>query len=133
MDSLDDDGTAYGAEEAELEAALVQELAEVEREVNALDEDQEMGGVENIAGPRNGESTKDVDDEESDAGSEDLEAESSGSDEEDLEEDEGGDGDGDEDVEMGDDGDQKGNSSGNKQADPAAQQHPQQQSEVMVH
>jgi len=133
VDSLDDDGAAYGAEEAELEAALVQELAEVEREVNALDEDQEMAGVENATGPRNEESTKDDDDEESDAGSEDLEAESSGSDEEDLEEDEGGDGDGDEDVEMGDDGDQKGNSSGNKQADPTAQRHPQQQSEVMVH
>jgi histone chaperone ASF1 len=133
-DGLDDDGTAYGAEEAELEAALVKELADVEREVTAFDEDQEMGGIENTTSARNGELTKDDDDEESEAGSEDLEAESSGSDEEDLEEDEGGEGDGDEDVEMGDDGDQKGDdSAGNKQADPTTQPQPQQQSEVMVH
>ena len=54
-DSLDDDGAAYGAEEAELEAALVKELAEVEREVNAFEEDQEMGGVENTTGVHSGE------------------------------------------------------------------------------
>src|SRR5215471_17792276 len=100
VDSLDDDGTAYGAEEAELEAALVKELAEAERR-DGVDEDQEMGGTETITAPRNEGSAKDDDDDESDAGSEDLEAESSGSDDEDLEEDEGGEGEGDEDVEMG--------------------------------
>jgi histone chaperone ASF1 len=108
---LDDDGAAYGAEEAELEAALVKELEEVEHQGG---EDQEM----EVTGPR--------EDDDSDAGSEDLEAESSGSEEEDLEEDEAGDGD--EDVEMADDAEPKGEASG-----AAAQQPQQHQPELMVH
>ncbi|PGH18893.1 histone chaperone ASF1 [Polytolypa hystricis UAMH7299] len=117
-DGLDDDGAAYGAEEAEMQAALEEELAKVEQE--APGDDQEMGGV-----------VRD-EDEESEAGSEDLEAESSGSDDEEDEED-GGEGEGDDDIEMGDDAEDKGEPSGNGQPNPATEQRQQQQSEVMVH
>jgi histone chaperone ASF1 len=108
-DRLDDDSNAYGAEEAELEAALVKEL----EEANKQGEDQEMEGGEVTAG--------NDDDDVSDAGSEDLEEESE-DDEDELDEDEAGDGD--EDVEMGDDSEQKDESG--KPAHPA-------QPEVMVH
>ncbi|KKZ62492.1 histone chaperone ASF1 [[Emmonsia] crescens] len=130
-DVLDDDGTGYGAEEAELEAALLKELQEVEK-IQTADtpgEDQEMGDVSEPAAPSKEEEADDNDND-SDAGSEDLEAESSGSDDED-EDDEGGEGDGDDDVEMGDDTEQKGDSS--HQAKPPAEQRQQQQSELMVH
>ena len=93
-----DDGTAYGAEEAELEEALKADLQQTEAELAAVpdaDGDAAMGGVE-------GPSAKE-DDDESDNGSEDLEAESSGSEDEDEEEGEEG---GDEDMEMGEAGTQ---------------------------
>ncbi|KAJ5439773.1 Histone chaperone asf1 [Penicillium daleae] len=108
-DRLDDDSNAYGAEEAELEAALVKEL----EEANKQGEDQEMEGGDVTAG--------NDDDDVSDAGSEDLEEESE-DDDDDLDEDEAGDGD--EDVEMGDDSEQKDES-----GKPAHQPQP----EVMVH
>lgn len=101
---MDDDGSAYGAEEAELEAALMKELEEAER----LGDDQDMEG-----------------DDDSEAGSEDLEAESIGDEEEDLEEEEAGEGD--EDVEMADDAEPKEN------AGASAQQSQQHQPELMVH
>ncbi|KAF3387345.1 Histone chaperone asf1 [Penicillium rolfsii] len=107
-DRLEDDSNAYGAEEAELEAALVKEL----EEANKQGEDQEMEGGEATAG--------NDDDDVSDAGSEDLEEESEDDDDE-LDEDEAGDGD--EDVEMGDDSEQKDESG------KPAHQAP----EVMVH
>lgn len=115
-DQLDDDGTAYGAEEVELENALLKELEEVdtqevEGEGEGEGEDHDMEGTATAA-------AGDIDDA-SDAGSEDLEAESSGSEEEDLEEEEAGDGD--DDVEMADD------------TNSGAAQPPQRQSEVMVH
>ncbi|KAJ6105831.1 Histone chaperone asf1 [Penicillium capsulatum] len=116
-DGLDDDSNAYGQEEAELEAALVKELEESnkqgEGEPEPEGEDQEMAGGEETAG-------KD-DDEDSDAGSEDLEEESDDDDDELDEEEAGG---GDDDVEMGDDSEQK------DEAGKAA--HPPRQ-EVMVH
>ncbi|KAJ5891828.1 Histone chaperone asf1 [Penicillium subrubescens] len=108
-DRLDDDSNAYGAEEAELEAALVKEL----EEANKQGDDQEMEGGEVTAG--------NDDDDVSDAGSEDLEEESEDDDDE-LDEDEAADGD--EDVEMGDDSEQKDES-----GKPAHQAQP----EVMVH
>jgi len=94
-DVIDDDGAAYGAEEVELEEALIKEEAALAAE----GEDMEMAGAEDTAGP----ATAPDDDDDSDAGSEDLEAESSGSDEE-IEEEEG---EGDEDMEMGEDGEAK--------------------------
>ncbi|KAK2809874.1 Histone chaperone asf1 [Emmonsiellopsis sp. PD_5] len=124
-DVLDDDGAAYGAEEVELEAALIKELEEAEQKGGEPAEDQEMGGVEPALPVES--SAKEDDDNASDAGSEDLEAESSGSDEDD-DDDEGGEGDGDDDVEMGDDSEQKGDNPANPPA-----QHQQQQSELMVH
>ncbi|KAI9771461.1 MAG: Histone chaperone asf1 [Geoglossum simile] len=93
-DTIDNDGSTYGADEEE------DELAE-ELEVEAEGEDAEMVGAEDTAGPSNGITAEVVD--EDDAGSEDLEAESSGSEEDDIEEDEG-EGDVDEDIDMGDDG-----------------------------
>ncbi|KAL1953138.1 hypothetical protein VTO42DRAFT_3552 [Malbranchea cinnamomea] len=108
VDNLDDDGTAYGAEEAELQAALEKELEELERQQG---EDQEMEGMDD-----------------SDVGSEDLEAESSGS-EDDLEEEEAADED--EDIEMEDDEDQKGDVS-KPEANPVSDGH-QQHTGVMVH
>ena len=107
-DNLEDDSNAYGAEEAELEAALVKELEDAAKQEQG--EDQEMDGGEATAGK------EDDEDDVSDAGSEDLEEESD-DDDDDLDEDEAGEGD--DDVEMGDDSEQK----------PA----PQPQAEVMVH
>jgi histone chaperone ASF1 len=109
-DQLDDDGAGYGAEEVELENALIKELEETEHQDG---EDHEMEGTVTAAAAATAE-----DDDASDAGSEDLEAESSESEEEDLEEEDAGDGD--DDVEMADD------------ANPSAHA-PQAQPEVMVH
>ncbi|KAJ5594794.1 uncharacterized protein N7459_001002 [Penicillium hispanicum] len=95
-DNLDDDSGAYGAEEAELEAALVKELEDNNKPEPG--EDHEMDGGEATAGK------EDEEDEVSDAGSEDLEEESD-DDDDDLDEDEAGEGD--DDVEMGDDSEQK--------------------------
>jgi histone chaperone ASF1 len=90
-DQLDDDETKYGAEEAEMQAALEQELETIENGTTKQDGDAEMAGTEEAA-------TKTVeDDEASEAGSEDLEQESSDDDEGDEEEEEEA-----EDVEMGD-------------------------------
>ncbi|KAB8071605.1 histone chaperone asf1 [Aspergillus leporis] len=116
-DILDDDSAAYGAEETELEAALVRELADAERDVKT--EDHEMEGAEPTA------SKEDEEEDISDAESEDIEDESD-DDDEDLDEEEGGDGD--DDVEMGDDSEQKDDG---PKADPTSQ-HPH-QPEVMVH
>jgi len=91
-DNLDDDSNAYGAEERELEAALVKELEEANKGEN--DDDHEMEGAEATAGNEGEE--EDI----SDAESEDLEEESDDDDDE-LDEDEAGEGD--EDVEMGED------------------------------
>ncbi|KAL9001091.1 MAG: hypothetical protein Q9188_005525 [Gyalolechia gomerana] len=118
-DAVEDDGTAYGAEEAELEAAEAE--AEVTEGVKEDKEDEEMGGADDTAGP----AVAKAEDDESDAGSEDLEAESSGSEEEDIEEEEG-DGEADEDMDMGEDTAQ---TSAGKE--PAIQG--QHQGEVMVH
>ncbi|RAO64474.1 uncharacterized protein BHQ10_000486 [Talaromyces amestolkiae] len=109
-DQLDDDGAAYGAEEVELENALIKELEETEQQDG---EDHEMEGAP-VAAAATAE-----DDDASDAGSEDLEAESSESEEEDLEEEDAAEGD--DDVEMADD------------ANPGSAQAPQAQPEVMVH
>lgn len=85
-DTLDDDGTAYGAEEAEMQAALERELAETDAAAAAAakqatnGDDHDMAGADELAG-KAGE-----DDEISEAGSEDLEADSSESDDEDEEE-----------------------------------------------
>ncbi|OJJ51614.1 hypothetical protein ASPZODRAFT_108447 [Penicilliopsis zonata CBS 506.65] len=114
-DNLEDDSNAYGAEERELEAALIKELQESEKDAGG---DHEMEGAEETAG-------KDDEEEDiSDAESEDLEAESD-DDEEDLDEDEAGDGD--DDVEMGDDSEQKDEAN---KPDHIAQ-HPM--AETMVH
>jgi histone chaperone ASF1 len=106
-----DDGDGYGAEEVELENALIKELEDAEGQNGEAEvgEDHEMDGAENTAGV--------ADDDASDVGSEDLEAESSDDDEEDLDEEEAGE----DDVEMGDD------------ANAAAAQQPPHQPEVMVH
>jgi histone chaperone ASF1 len=94
---LEDDGAAYGAEEAELEAALVRELEEAERDV-PKGGDHEMEGAEETVG-------KDDEEEDiSDAESEDIEDESD-DEEDDLDDEEGGDRD--EDVDMGDDTESK--------------------------
>ncbi|KAE8361396.1 histone chaperone asf1 [Aspergillus caelatus] len=115
-DILEDDSAAYGAEEAELEAALVRELADAESDVKG--EDHEMEGAEPAIKE---EEEEDI----SDAESEDIEDESD-DDEEDLDEEEAGDGD--EDVEMGDDSEQKDDG---PKAD-STNQHSH-QPEVMVH
>jgi len=128
-DVVDDDGTAYGAEEEELEEEEPKDEVEAEVKTNGA-EDHAMGGAEDTAGPSNGDPVKE-DDDASDAGSEDLEAESSGSEEEDLDEEEGeGEGDGDEDMEMGEDGEHKAGKG------VAPKEHPLGQprtGEVMVH
>ncbi|KAL8871936.1 MAG: hypothetical protein Q9174_002340 [Haloplaca sp. 1 TL-2023] len=125
-DTVEDDGTAYGAEEEELEAAEAAEAAEVETAegAKANGEDEEMGGAEDTSGP----AAAKAEDEESDAGSEDLEAESSGSEDEEIEEEEG-EGDNDEDMEMGEDGEGVGSNEANKDQQRQAQH----QGEVMVH
>ncbi|OCT54815.1 Histone chaperone asf1 [Cladophialophora carrionii] len=77
-DTLDDDGAAYGAEEAEMQAALEKELEETEAKMvkGTNDaEDKEM---------TDGNKAKD-EDEVSEAGSEDLEQESSDEDDDDEE------------------------------------------------
>lgn len=112
-DGLDDDSGAYGAEERELEAALLKELEDSNKPPPG--EDHEMEGAEAPAGKEEEE------EEVSDAESEDLEAESD-DDEDDLDEEDGGEGD--DDVEMGDDTEQK---------DESAKAPHQAQSEVMVH
>lgn len=112
-DNLEDDSNAYGAEERELEAALVKELEDANKE--GAGEDHDMDGGEGPAGKEDEE--EDI----SDAESEDLEEESD-DDEDDLDEEDAGEGD--EDVEMGDDSEQKDES-----AKPAHQAQP----EVMVH
>lgn len=98
---MDDDGTAYGAEEAELQAALEKELEEVENENDTeTDKAAPDGDHEMTAEPV--KARGDEEDDASDAGSEDLEEESSES-EDDEDEEEGGDA---EDAEMAD-GDEK--------------------------
>ena len=115
-DIIADDGTAYGAEEIELEEGLKAELQAEEAKAAEAGEDEEMAGADDTAG------AKEEDDDNSDAGSEDLEAESSGS--EDEEEEEGEEA-GDEDMEMVD----------GEHAGPSKEQgaHQQSQAEVMVH
>ncbi|BCR85619.1 nucleosome assembly factor ASF1 [Aspergillus chevalieri] len=108
-DNLDDDSNAYGAEETEIEAALLKELKDAESQ-EPKGEDHEMEGAEPAAGEE-----EDI----SDGESEDIEDESDDDDEEDEEEG----GDGEEDIEMGDDSEQ------HKAA--SAPQH--QQADVMVH
>ncbi|KAL2831055.1 histone chaperone asf1 [Aspergillus cavernicola] len=109
-DVLEDDSIAYGAEEVELEAALVKELEGADTSEPAKGEDHDMEGTENHE--------EDI----SDAESEDIEDESD-DDDDDIDEEEVGDAD--EDVEMGDDSEPKDDN-----ANPAA--HPPQQ-QVMVH
>ncbi|EXJ86435.1 histone chaperone ASF1 [Capronia epimyces CBS 606.96] len=117
-DTLDDDGAAYGAEEAELQAALEKELEEVETATQkAPNGDQEM--TEEVSKP------KDEEDDASDVGSEDLEEESSES-EDDEEEDEGADG---EDAEMVDGDEKPAASAGTNGEQKATEPQP----EVMVH
>ena len=125
-DALDDDGAAYGAEEAEMQAALEKELAETEaaaaKETPNTD-DHEMAGTEDVAKVKE-------DDEVSEVGSEDLEADSSGSDDEEDEE-EGAEGDADEDAEMAE-GNEKPAESVHK-PDQKAMPQQQGQPQVMVH
>ncbi|KAL2393230.1 Histone chaperone asf1 [Exophiala dermatitidis] len=118
-DTLDDDGTAYGAEEAEMQAALEKELEEVEKAAattkktsatNAGDGDHEMTEEDATKATVNlDEDVKEEDvdeDDASEAGSEDLEEESSESEDEDDDE-EGAEGEAEgEDAEMAD-GDEK--------------------------
>ncbi|KAF7519465.1 hypothetical protein PCG10_009995 [Penicillium crustosum] len=112
-DGLDDDSGTYGAEERELEAALLKELEESNKPAEG--DDHEMEGTDAPAGK------EDEEEEISDAESEDLEAESD-DDEDDLDEEDGGDGD--DDVEMGDDAEHK---------DDTAKPTHQPQPELMVH
>jgi histone chaperone ASF1 len=119
-DTLEDDADAYGAEEAEMQAALEKELAETEAMAagGAKEEDQDMEGTEEAVA----KVKDDEDDDVSDAGSEDLEAESSGSEDEEEEE---VDGEG-EDMDMGD--------ADEKPADAHTNgEKPMQSAEVMVH
>ena len=144
-DVLDDDGAAYGAEEAELQAALERDLEETEAKLatakaeptTTTDGDAEMAGTDQMEV----EPASRADDEASEAGSEDLEADSSGSEDEDEEEEGEGEGeveggDGDEDMEMGDgEGEGKGAEEGAGTTN-GEQKQPIQQSghaEVMVH
>ncbi|KAK5065216.1 Histone chaperone asf1 [Exophiala bonariae] len=128
-DRLDDDGTGYGAEEAEMQAALEQELEETEAKIAqpqqpSTEGDKEMAEV----GVDAKDPKADEEDEDSDAGSEDLEEESSES-EDDEEEEEGGEG---EDTEMGDADDKTAatvNGTNGDQKKASATSQP----EVMVH
>jgi histone chaperone ASF1 len=131
-DTLDDDGTAYGAEEAEMQAALEKELAETEAAAAAAEQatngdDHEMAGTGELAAKVR------EDDEVSEAGSEDLEADSSGSDDEDDEEEggEGAEGDADEDMDLAEGDENKSAEAvkGGEQEPMPQQGHPQ----VMVH
>ncbi|KAI4109007.1 MAG: hypothetical protein L6R37_000725 [Teloschistes peruensis] len=119
-DAVEDDGTAYGAEEEELEATE----AEAVEGIKEGGEDEEMAGAEDTSGAP----ATNAKDEVSDAGSEDLEAESSGSEDEDIEEEEA-EGDGDEDMEMGEDGDGAAQTETGKEEN----MHGQHAGEVMVH
>ena len=117
-DQLDDDGANYGAEEAEMQAALEKDLEDTEAKIANEKEpngDSEMGGTEEAQ----------VKEEDSDAGSEDLEAESSDDDEEDEEEE----GEGGEDSEMAE-GEQKPDQ---PKANGEKAQYPAEQPEVKVH
>jgi len=122
-DTLEDDADAYGAEEAEMQAALERELAETEAaaaQAGDKGEDHDMEGTEEAA-------VKVRDDEEedaSDAGSEDLEAESSGSEDELEEEEDAAEG---EDMNMGDAEEKAADAKTN------GEQKPVQSAEVMVH
>jgi histone chaperone ASF1 len=128
-DTLDDDGTGYGAEEAEMQAALEQELEETEANLaqkpqkTKTEVDKEMVEVDV-------EGTKDIkgedEEEDSDAGSEDLEEESSESEDEEDEE-EGAEG---EDTEMGD-AEEKGPTNTDTNGEQKASTNSQ--PEVMVH
>lgn len=123
-DKLEDDEEVYGAEEAEMQAALEQELEDTEAKAIVNGDDHEMEGAEV-------EQTKVKEDEENDvseAGSEDLEAESSES-EDDEEEEEG---DGDEDMEMADSEDKPATESSADGQGGKSMQAPG-QAEVMVH
>ena len=144
-DVLDDDGAAYGAEEAELQAALERELEDTEAKLATVktepaitDGDAEMAGTDQMEV----EPASKEDEEGSEAGSEDLEADSSGSEDEDEEEEVEGEAEaegavgaeGDEDMEMGD-GEGEGKPAG-EGATTNGEQKPIQQSghaEVMVH
>ncbi|KAL9625517.1 MAG: hypothetical protein Q9160_000227 [Pyrenula sp. 1 TL-2023] len=149
-DALDDDGTNYGAEEAEMQAALEKEYADTEAQATTTaaatataepssasaangapapppDDDHAMGGMDEGA-----EASKEADDDEaSDVGSEDLEAESSESEDEDDEE-EGGEGEAegeageDQEMDMGEDG-EKAVAGGQGAAKGSMQQQQQQQ------
>ncbi|ETN40165.1 histone chaperone asf1 [Cyphellophora europaea CBS 101466] len=113
-DQLDDDETRYGAEEADMQAALEKELEETEAQVakDPVGADAEMGGTE---------TAKKEDD--SDAGSEDLEEESSDDDDDEEEE-----GEGDEDMEMADGEEKPAESQANGDKKTEGKQ-----PEVMVH
>jgi len=126
-DTLDDDGTGYGAEEAEMQAALEQELQETEATLAQKADKTKTEGDKEMA-EADGEDTKkgDDEDEDSDAGSEDLEEESSES-EDDEDEEEGAEG---EDTEMGD-ADDKGAATADTNGEQKAPT--TSQSEVMVH
>ncbi|KAI9680847.1 MAG: Histone chaperone asf1 [Caeruleum heppii] len=122
-DLVEEDGTAYGIEEEE-EEELAEEGEGAAEAEKAGDEDAEMGGADDTAGPNSAKAREDGD-EGSDAGSEDLEAESSGSDEDEVE-DEEGDVEGDEDVEMGDDAGTKapnGTADGEQATQPGIKAH----------
>lgn len=109
-DNLEDDAEKYGAEEVELEEALLKEDAALKAQEEA----------EATAHP---DALKE-DDEESDAGSEDLEAESS-DDDEDEEEEGDAEEEGDGDIEMGD---------GDEEHKPVQGEHASSSGhEVMVH
>jgi histone chaperone ASF1 len=125
-DTLEDDADAYGAEEAEMQAALERELAETEAAAaqrGEKGEDHDMEGTEEVAV----KTRDDEDDDASDAGSEDLEAESSGSDDELEEEEEAGEAGEGEDMEMGDAEEKAADAKTN------GEQKPVQSAEVMVH
>ncbi|KAI9845057.1 MAG: Histone chaperone asf1 [Thelocarpon superellum] len=121
-DLVEDDGTAYGAEEEDEEEEVLEEVeAEAAEGDKAVGEDAVMAGADDTAGPSSAAPAK-ADDENSEAGSEDLEAESSGSEEEEIEEEEE-EGDGDEDMEMGDDGADRPANGATEEGQALAQDH----------
>lgn len=129
-DRLDDDGTGYGAEEAEMQAALEQELEQTEANLAQNPQPVTTEGDKEMAEAdvEDSKDTKGEDEEEdSDAGSEDLEEDSSESEDEEDEE-EGAEG---EDMEMGDAEDKGAASNTNGNAEQKASTNPQ--PEVMVH